>query len=66
VVKIDIATVAKKRAQSAHGTVEPHACVSFTLDVEGPPPGKASCQPSQTDGCYRAQRAEINLRIDSD
>lgn len=34
VVKIDVATVSKKRAQYVRETVEPHAGVTFALDVE--------------------------------
>jgi hypothetical protein len=33
-VKIDIVTVSEKRAQYLRRTVEPHASVSFVLDIE--------------------------------
>jgi hypothetical protein len=34
VVEIDVATVSKKRSQYVRGIVEPHAGVTFALDVE--------------------------------
>jgi hypothetical protein len=65
VVKIGITTVAQKRTQSAHGTVEPHAGISLALNVEVHCLG-ASCQPSQVDRRHSTQRRKIDLGIDSD